>query len=74
MLGGSICFWVKGKNLFAFKDWGPDATYGYYTLHYLVDFLSKHLVDHITEIPFPMEVESTNAIDIGHSASILIKF
>ena len=71
ILGGNICFWVKGKNLFAFKDWGPDATYGYYNLYALVEFLTNYLVHHIFEAPFPMETKATNAIDMIEETALV---
>lgn len=71
LLGGSVCFWVKGKNLFAFKDCGPDATYGYYNLFALVDFLTDYLVFHITETPFPIITKATNAIDMIEETALV---
>jgi len=71
LLGGCLCFWVKDKNLFAFKDWGPDATYGYYTLHYVVDFLTSCLIHHISEVPFPIKTKSTNAIDMIEETALV---
>lgn len=72
ILGGSVYFWVKNKNLFAFKDWGPNATYGYWNLFALVDFLSDYLVYHLTETPFPIETESDNGADMVEE-TLLVK-
>jgi hypothetical protein len=71
LLGGSICFWVKGKNLFAFRDWGLEATYGYHTLHYLVDFLSEYLVCHLSDTPYPVKTKSINAIDMFEETALV---
>lgn len=62
--GAEVCFWVKDKNLFAFKQPAPDATYSYYNLYALVDFLSNYLVSHLTETPFPFKATSENAVDM----------
>ena len=71
VLGGTICFWVKGKNLFAFKDWGPDATYGYYTLQYLIEFLTDDLVFHISGPPFPVKTKATNGVDMVEETALV---
>jgi len=71
ILGGNVCFWVKGKNLFAFKDWGPNATYGYFTLEYLVDFLSDFLIDQLSNVDFPIKTKATNAIDILEEVALV---
>ena len=71
LCGGNIGFWVKGKNLFAFKGWGPNATYGYYNLYAFVDFLTDYLEYHIQEVPFPIETKSTNAQDMIEETALV---
>lgn len=69
--GGEVYFWVKGKNLFEFKEPTTDKTYGYYNLHCLVDFLSDYLVHHLSEVPFPVKTKATNAEDMMEETALV---
>ena len=60
---GNVYFWVKNKNLFEFKDCGPDATYGH-DLYILIEFFCDNLIYHITDDNFPAKTISTNAWDM----------
>lgn len=63
-LGGSIFFWVNKKNLFAFKDLGPEATYSHFDLSILVDFFCNYLYYHITVDLFPVQTKSKIGINM----------
>jgi hypothetical protein len=69
--GGEVYFWVKGKNLFEFKEPIAGKTYGYYNLYSLVDFLSEYLIYHLYEVPFPIETEAINAIDMIEETALV---
>jgi hypothetical protein len=53
----SVYFWVNGKNIFEFKDYGPNATYSY-DISILVEFFCRNLIYHITDDPFPVNTTS----------------
>lgn len=61
--GGSIFFWVKEKNLFAFKGFGPEATYSA-NLTILLEYFCEKLNILLTDDPFPAKTKATNAIDM----------
>ncbi len=62
-IGGSIYFWVKGKNLFLYKGYGPEATYSF-DLDVLVEFFCEKLHLQIADDPFPHGIKATNPIDM----------
>ncbi|MBN9288839.1 MAG: hypothetical protein BGO43_14025 [Gammaproteobacteria bacterium 39-13] len=63
LMFGSAFFWVNGKNLFAYRDFGPDATFSY-DLAILLDFFCDFLFYHITEDPFPAVTQSKIAVEM----------
>lgn len=69
-LGGSIYFWVKGKNLLAFKGFGPDATYSA-DLNVLIEFICTKFYFFVNDDPFPIDAESTNAASLMEETNII---
>ncbi len=69
-MGGRVHCWVNGKNIFAFRDCGPDATYGF-DLNVLVQFFSEYLYYHITEDPFPVKTKATNGYDMMEEVQLV---
>lgn len=61
--GGSIYFWVNGKNLFLYKGYGPEATYSF-DLNVLVEFFCDKLHLLIKDDPFPEGIKSTTVFDM----------
>ncbi len=50
-MGGRVHCWVNGKNIFAFRDCGPDATYGF-DLNVLVQFFLNICITTLQKIRF----------------------
>lgn len=65
-----VYFWVNGKNIFAFKDCGADATYGF-DLNVLVTLFTDHLYYHITNDPFPVKTTATNGVDMMEETKLV---
>lgn len=57
-LGGSVFCWVNGKNIFAYKDLGPEATYTFFDLTILLKLFCDYLLYHVTDDPFPIQTKA----------------
>lgn len=51
---GSIYFWVNKKNIFAFKGYGPEATYTF-NVKILVEYFCENLQFILIDDPFPKQ-------------------
>lgn len=69
-MGGDVYCWLNGKNIFEFRDCGPDATYGF-DLNVLIRFFVNNLYYHITEDPFPVKTKATNGYDMMEEVQLV---
>jgi hypothetical protein len=69
-MDGWIYFWVKGKNIFAFDGFEPEATYGA-DLNILIEYFCNNLHYLLVDDPFPKESISTNAIDMMEETKLV---
>lgn len=67
---GVMYFWVNGKNIFAYDDPDPKATYTYILIH-VFEFFCSYMKDHIRDDPFPVKTESLNASEMNDETSLV---
>lgn len=67
---GRVFFWVKDKNLFAFKNSEPEATYSA-DLTVLLEYFCEKLNVLLSDDPFPTKSIATNAIDMMEETKLI---